>query len=234
MKKRLRPSITYANVVASIALFLALCGGAYAASQLPKNSVGSTQLKKGAVTAAKVKPGSLLASSFKAGQLPAGPQGARGEQGPRGAQGKEGTPGKEGEQGKTGPPGSPWTIGVLPSGASMQGAFTIATTVTTLQERVGTQISFGIPLASAPTANFIYAGDTPPAACPGTVAVPKAAPGNLCIYEGMRGNIELEGVEDPVTGATNGTARAFGASVVGISTAIGDVNSSGSWAVTAP
>ena len=231
MKQRLRPRITYANVVASIALFLALCGGAYAASQLPKNSVGSAQLKKGAVTAAKVKPGSLLASNFKAGQLPAGP---KGEQGAKGATGAKGEQGKEGEQGKTGPPGSPWTIGVLPSGATLKGAFTIATTVTTLQERVGTQISFGIPLASAPIANLIYAGDTPPAACPGTVAAPQADPGNLCIYEGVGTNIELEGVEDPVTGATNGTARPFGASVVGISTAVGDVNSSGSWAVTAP
>ena len=99
---------------------------------------------------------------------------------------------------------------------------------------MGTEISFGIPLASAPIANFIYAGDTPPAACPGTVAAPQADPGNLCIYEGLNTNIELEGVEDPVTGATNGTARPFGASVVGISTAVGDVNSSGSWAVTAP
>jgi hypothetical protein len=226
MKQRLRPKLSYANVTASIALFFALCGGAYAATALPNNSVGTPQLKKGAVTGAKVKKGSLLASNFKAGQLPAGPKGATG---------KEGDRGKQGEQGKTGPAGSPWTVGgTLPSGASLKGAFTIATTATTLEERVGTEISFGIPLASAPVANFIYAGDTPPAACPGTVAAPKADPGNLCIYEGFSSNIELEGVEDPVTGATNGTARPFGASVVGISTLVGDVNSSGSWAVTAP
>jgi hypothetical protein len=226
MKQRLRPKLSYANVTASIALFFALCGGAYAATALPSNSVGSAQLKKGAVTGAKVKKGSLLASNFKAGQLPAGPKGATG---------KEGDRGKQGEQGKTGPAGSPWTVGgTLPSGASLKGAFTIATTVTTVQERVGTQISFGIPLASAPIANFIYAGDTPPAACPGTAAAPKADPGNLCIYEGIGENIELEGVEDPVTGATNGTARPFGASVVAISAAVGDVTSSGSWAVTAP
>jgi len=106
--------------------------------------------------------------------------------------------------------------------------------VTTLQERVGTEISFGIPLASAPTAHFIFEGETPPAACPGTPAAPKAAPGHLCVYEAVAENIELEGLEDPITGATNGTARAFGTSVVGISTAVGDVNDYGSWAVTAP
>lgn len=226
MKKRLRPKLSYANVTASIALFFALCGGAYAATALPNNSVGSAQLKKGAVTGAKVKKGSLLASNFKAGQLPAGPKGATG---------KEGDRGKQGEQGKTGPAGSPWTVGgTLPSGASLKGAFTIATTVTSLQERVGTEISFGIPLASAPTAHFIYAGETPPASCPGTTAAPKADPGNLCVYEAGAENIELEGLEDPITGATDGTARAFGTSVVGISTALGDVNESGSWAVTAP
>lgn len=84
---RSRPRLTYANVVATIALFCALGGGAYAATQLPKNSVGPKQLKKNAVRSAKVKDGSLLGKDFKAGQLPAGatgPAGARGETGPPG------------------------------------------------------------------------------------------------------------------------------------------------------
>jgi hypothetical protein len=76
--KRLRPKLTFANVVSCLALFVALGSGAYAATQLPKNSVGTKQLKKGAVTAAKVKSGSLLASNFKSGQLPAGAPGAPG------------------------------------------------------------------------------------------------------------------------------------------------------------
>ena len=36
-----RSQLTYANVVATLALFLALGGGAYAATQLPKNSVAA-------------------------------------------------------------------------------------------------------------------------------------------------------------------------------------------------
>jgi hypothetical protein len=44
-----RPKLNYANVIATIALFVAL-GGAAVAAGLPKNSVGSKQLKKGAVT----------------------------------------------------------------------------------------------------------------------------------------------------------------------------------------
>lgn len=75
--KRVRP--TYSNVVATIALFFALAGGAYAATQLPKDSVGAAQLKKGAVTPAK------LSTRAKAALVgPTGPQGAKGEEGPAG------------------------------------------------------------------------------------------------------------------------------------------------------
>jgi hypothetical protein len=47
--------VTYANVTATLALFLALGGGAYAAATLPARSVGSKQLKKNAVVRAKIK-----------------------------------------------------------------------------------------------------------------------------------------------------------------------------------
>ncbi|HEX3736772.1 MAG TPA: hypothetical protein VHV53_04455 [Solirubrobacterales bacterium] len=52
--KRFRPRLTYANVIASLALFIAL-GGAAVAAGLPKNSVGPQQLKKGAVTAKAIR-----------------------------------------------------------------------------------------------------------------------------------------------------------------------------------
>lgn len=90
MSKRLRPRFTFANVVACIALFVALGSGAYAATQLPKNSVGSKQIKKNAVNSAKVKDRSLKAVDFKEGQLPAGP---RGPEGPKGEKGATGAPG---------------------------------------------------------------------------------------------------------------------------------------------
>jgi hypothetical protein len=48
--KRLRPKLTYANVMATIAVFIALGGASYAATKLPKNSVGSKQIKANAVT----------------------------------------------------------------------------------------------------------------------------------------------------------------------------------------
>jgi hypothetical protein len=70
MLRRLRPRLTYANVMSTIAVFCVLGGGAYAAIRIPNNSVGTKQLKKNAVTSPKVKNGSLLASDFKAGVLP--------------------------------------------------------------------------------------------------------------------------------------------------------------------
>ena len=42
--------LSYANVIATLALFLALGGSSYAALNLPKASVGGTQLKKNSVT----------------------------------------------------------------------------------------------------------------------------------------------------------------------------------------
>jgi hypothetical protein len=46
---RMTNRLTYANVVASMALFIALGGASYAAIALPVNSVGPSQLRTGAV-----------------------------------------------------------------------------------------------------------------------------------------------------------------------------------------
>ncbi len=87
---RIRPRLTYANVVASLALFIAMGGGAYAAT-LPGNSVGTRQLKDNAVTSSKVKDHSLLARDFAARQLPTGATGPQGAMGPQGANGEAGS-----------------------------------------------------------------------------------------------------------------------------------------------
>ena len=67
----LRRHLTYANVVATLALFLVVAGGsALAAKQfLPKNSVGTNQIKKNAVTTAKVKNGSITGAKVKESTL---------------------------------------------------------------------------------------------------------------------------------------------------------------------
>ena len=53
------PKLTYANVVATLALFIALGGASYAAIKLPKNSVGTKQLKKNAVGPKQLKKGAV-------------------------------------------------------------------------------------------------------------------------------------------------------------------------------
>src|SRR4051812_17881341 len=86
MLKRLRARLTYANVTATIALFVALGGSSYAALKLPGNSVGSSQIRAGAVGSSEVRDRSIrlrdVSTSARAslkGQLgPAGPQGPPG------------------------------------------------------------------------------------------------------------------------------------------------------------
>ncbi len=82
---RIRRAITFSNVVAAIALFLALGGSVYAASNkisgtqikaksLPGNrikakSLTGAQLKSGTITAAQIKAGSLTGTQVKSGSL---------------------------------------------------------------------------------------------------------------------------------------------------------------------
>jgi hypothetical protein len=96
---RLRKHVSFANVIAVIALFIALGGTAYAVDELGKNSVGTKQLKKDAVTSVKVKDGSLLPQDFKKGALPSGAAGATGATGATGPAGPQGSPGAPGSPG---------------------------------------------------------------------------------------------------------------------------------------
>ena len=94
MLRTLRSRLTYSNVMATIAIFVALGGGAYAAIKLPAHSVGTKQLKNRAVT-----PPKLAKKTIK---LLKGKKGARG---PVGAQGAAGLTGAQGPTGAHGPTG---------------------------------------------------------------------------------------------------------------------------------
>ncbi len=82
MGTRLRAQLTYANVMATVAVFIALGGSSYAALKLPRNVVKTRNIAPNAVTAPKVKNGSLRLEDFGLGQLP---RGAQGEPGPPGS-----------------------------------------------------------------------------------------------------------------------------------------------------
>ena len=71
--RRFLPRLTYANVIASLALFIAL-GGAAVAAGLPKGSVGANQLKNGAVTGKAIRKqaitsGKIAPKAVVAGKL---------------------------------------------------------------------------------------------------------------------------------------------------------------------
>jgi hypothetical protein len=65
----MRRKLTYANVMATLAVFVALGGASYAALKLPKNSVGTKQLKKNAVTTKKIKSSSVNGAKVKNASL---------------------------------------------------------------------------------------------------------------------------------------------------------------------
>jgi hypothetical protein len=107
VRKKRRIRLTYANVVASIALFAALGGSSYAAisvtgKQVRDASLSGRDVRNGSLTGGDVRDQSLLARDFKTGQLPVGPAGDRGPQGPIGPQGPAGPQGLQGEPGVPG------------------------------------------------------------------------------------------------------------------------------------
>src|ERR1700712_5725601 len=108
MRQRISAHLTYANVVATLCLFLVLGGGAaFAATQLPRNSVGTAQLRAGAVTAGKI--------SRKARNQLRGSRGPAGAQGPQGKTGKTGAKGATGARGATGATGAAGADGTGPA-----------------------------------------------------------------------------------------------------------------------
>ena len=99
---------TPALVISIVALFVAMGGTGYAASQIPRASVGAAQLKKNAVSSPKVKNGSLALNDFKVAEHAKlrGSAGARGAAGARGSQGLGGIRGLSGLEGDEGAEGS--------------------------------------------------------------------------------------------------------------------------------
>lgn len=93
--------MSYSNVMSTIAVFLALGGGAYAAIKIPPKSVGPRQLQSKAVTPSKVAPSTV--KLFRGEKGDQGQKGDTGAQGPQGPQGIQGLQGIQGDQGLTGP-----------------------------------------------------------------------------------------------------------------------------------
>jgi hypothetical protein len=61
----IKDRLTYANVTATLALFVALGGSSYAAVTLPRNSVGSAQLKTNSVGPSETKRNAVRSSEIR-------------------------------------------------------------------------------------------------------------------------------------------------------------------------
>ena len=61
----MRSKLTYANVTATMALFVALGGTGYAALSLPRNSVGSAQIRSGAVGKSELRSKAVTSRAIR-------------------------------------------------------------------------------------------------------------------------------------------------------------------------
>jgi hypothetical protein len=205
-------------VVALMALFVALGGSSYAALRVTGKNVKNSSLtgrdvKNNSLTgrdvknlaSGDVKNSSLLAKDFKPGQLPAGAQGI---------QGVQGVPGPFPD--------------TFPSGKTARGAYAASGFATGAGQVFRDAQSFFFQLAAElADTHFVATGSPAPPECPGTKELPQAQPGHLCVYEHVSQNATTL-VDDPA-----GTVRQ-GFIIQTSSVAAGQVQSRGTWAVTAP
>jgi hypothetical protein len=104
---RFRPRLTYANVAASLALFVALGGTGYAALQLPRNSVGAKEIRRGAVRSAEIRNRAVKLRDI-------------------GVRTRARLRGQEGPAGPTGPSGTTFRAAISSGGAAVLGNATSA------------------------------------------------------------------------------------------------------------
>jgi len=233
MVQRIRGRLTYANVVASAALFIALGGVSYAAVALPKDSVGPTQIKRQAVTGSKVKDSSLTGADVRDRSLTAADfsGSVQGPAGPKGDTGPKGSPGLRGDQGPKGDPGG--MLDVAPSGFTMVGVYDVLFTATAPDQFGSDSVTFPVPLSSPPDVHFVARDATPPEEC-ATATRDEPLPGNLCVYASTPAAVAtFYGITDPVESVTP-AAAAIGFSITFSSPAAGGTASRGYWLVTAP
>lgn len=202
----IRRNLSLPTAISVVALVFAMSGGAYAAKSYV---TGSAKDSKGK-TAKR------------------GPRGPRGKQGPQGLKGDTGPKGDAGPQGAKGATGDPWMAGgVVPSGKSLGGTWLagIGPEIAAGQGVGGASISFSIPLPSAPEVVIVKKdkeGQEHAAECPGSLAVPLAAPGKLCLYTAIEAGLVLQSATPTPVGALLSYSGPAGA------------GNAGTWGATAP
>lgn len=123
-----------------------------------------------------------------------------------------------------------------PRGVTLSGVWGMLLNATAAGQLDAQAMSFGRTLSASPA--FVPANVIPPtgpatANCPGSYDEPRAAPGQLCLYEGQRLNVNLVTVSSAKFTTLDSTDR-NGAAVGIRATAAGVAISSGKWAVGVP
>jgi hypothetical protein len=202
----IRSHLSYANVVATLALVFAMSGGALAARHY---LITSTR---------QIKPSVLKKL-----------QGRSGKTGAAGPQGNEGSPGKEG------PPGTPGlsALSNLPSGSSESGEFAAESTLASTGEGIDEAVSFSIPLATNATAVYTTKGSAPHCngrghADPGYLCVYSSNTNNL-----SETSIAECETTSPFCSGTNNIAGHWGFIITWEAKGAGAANAVGSWTITA-
>jgi hypothetical protein len=211
----LRKHLSYANVVATLALVFAMGGSAIAANHYLVNSTK------------QINPKVLKKLKGSRGRTGLGIQGPPGKNGLQGAVGAPGSNGAEGPKGAEGPPGVS-ALSSLPSGRSETGEYAVGGTGGNLWEGV----TFPIPLAfGVPKEQIVYnqSGATS-THCKGPGQADK---GFMCIYQAVAQEIAGPEVASPEGGVVSqGTGR-FGFRFLWSATGT-QAKDEGTYTVTAP
>jgi hypothetical protein len=225
----LRSKLTYANVMATIAVFLVLTGIGFAVAKLPKRSVGAKQLKNGAVHTKKIHANAVNASKIKSGAV------GRSEIA-SGAVSTSEISNQAVTRNKIADSAIP-LLGTLRSGQTLRGVFNIGAGANGTVFRDGQSFQFPLNNApSAPAANIIDASVASPAFtsnCSGLSGgnnqTPLSAAGQLCVY------ITFKSVEFSTLAFDSGALTRLG---FGLTATFGSGDTTnqvrGQWAVTAP
>lgn len=198
-----------AMAVALLALFVALGGTGYAASQLPGGNGDALAARKKAPSESKQDKRAFYTKAQSNRRFLA----------------VKGTALKAlSADSATNATHAPY-IDKLPSGKSLRGVYAIRGTEANLYGF----ISFPHRLAAAPSVHVIPMGTASPPQCPGTLSDPQAQSGNLCIYENNAGITSTFDPADPSAGPGAGPMGTvlYSAGPAGL-----DRAPYGSWAVT--
>jgi hypothetical protein len=112
MLARLLSRLTYSNLLATLAIFIALGGTSYAVLEVPRNSIGALQIKPRAVGSSEIRANAVRSRQVKSRSLRLSDLSRQSRQALKGQRGSAGPPG---------PPASKFLAAVAASGTPVRG-----------------------------------------------------------------------------------------------------------------